>query len=371
MRILTSSSRPIAFYAPLKHPGHAIPSGDREVARMLLRALSQTRFGAQVVSTFTSLDAKGNAVDEAIIEAAAEADVQRLQTALPCRPAAWVTYHNYYKAPDLLGPAMSQAWGIPYVLVEASHAEKRMSGPWARFAARSAQASRSANLHIVLNRGDIAGLQKVGASRFLHLPPFLAPDEWPQKTASQANNQMRLLAVGMMRPGDKLASYAMLAEALRGLDGDWLLDIVGDGAAQAEVHAQFEPFESRIRFHGKITDRSRLAQLYAQADVLAWPGVNEAFGMAYLEAAACGLPAVAGAYGGVAEVVENGISGMLSPVGDVAAYRQNLALLLGDAELRHRLGINAREKVLQHHSLPAAAHRLELQIAGLLAEQEA
>src|SRR3546814_20999217 len=47
------------------------------------------------------------------------------------RPQLWFTYHLYYKAPDWIGPKVARALRIPYVVVEASVAYKRASGPWA------------------------------------------------------------------------------------------------------------------------------------------------------------------------------------------------------------------------------------------------
>src|SRR5258708_24281091 len=66
------------------------------------------------------------------------------------RPELWFTYHLYYKAPDWLGPAVSEALGIPYVIAEASYAPKRAHGPWAFGHEGSAAAIRKAAL--VLDR---------------------------------------------------------------------------------------------------------------------------------------------------------------------------------------------------------------------------
>ncbi|MFZ4532022.1 MAG: glycosyltransferase, partial [Alsobacter sp.] len=140
---------------------------------------------------------------------------------------------------------------------------------------------------------------------------------------------LRLLIVAMMRAGDKLASYRELADALARLPADgWMLDVAGDGPARSAVDAALAPFGHRVTRHGLVQDRNQLAALYAAADLLVWPAVNEAFGMVFLEAALQGCPAVAGRYGGVPGVVVDGDSGVLVPGGDPAAFAAAIAALI-------------------------------------------
>ena len=102
----------------------------------------------------------------------------------------------------------------------------------------------------------------------------------------------------MMRHGDKLDSYRLLAASLAMLsDLDWSLDIVGDGEARGEVAAALAPLGPRVRWRGAL-DEAGVADALANSDLFVWPAINEAFGMALLEAQASGLPVVAGASGG-------------------------------------------------------------------------
>ena len=79
-----------------------------------------------------------------------------------------------------------------------------------------------------------------------------------------------------------------------------------------------------------------LPGLYAAADAYLWPAVNEAYGMAFLEAQAAGLPVVAGRSGGVPDVI--GETGILTPAGDRAAFAEAVAGLLDDETRRRDLG---------------------------------
>lgn len=99
---------------------------------------------------------------------------------------------------------------------------------------------------------------------------------------------------------------------------------------------------------GNIESEHLMAIAYSAADVFVMPSLEEAFGQTALEASACGVPVVAFAAGGIPEIVRDGETGILAPVGDVRALRGALEKLLEDAKLRTGLGIRgvevAREK---------------------------
>jgi glycosyltransferase involved in cell wall biosynthesis len=167
------------------------------------------------------------------------------------------------------------------------------------------------------------------------------------------------MTVAMMRPGDKLSSYAALADALfRIRHLDWTLTIIGDGPARADVEALFAQLpKSRIEWLGQ-REPDEIAQLLSTACLYVWPGHGEAYGLAYLEAQAAGLPVIAEAVAGVSEAVADGRTGILTPGGDGEAYAQAIARLLQDGAEQNRLSENARDFITRERSLTAAAARL-------------
>jgi glycosyltransferase involved in cell wall biosynthesis len=354
----------VAFYAPMKPPGHPVPSGDRRVARLLIEALRRGGHEVRIASRLRSWDPGLDPARPARIQALggriAETLIRRGRAAAD-RPDVWFTYHLYHKAPDWLGPPVAAALGIPYVAAEASHAPRRAEGSWAAGHRAAAAAIRQAAALLTFSARDAAGLQVlVPAGRIVRLPPFL--DTAPfAAIARKPAEPPRLLAVGMMREGDKARSYALLAGALRRLqDRPWTLTVIGDGPARPQIAPLFD--RARTRFRGALPPEAMPAAL-AEADLLVWPAVNEAFGMALLEAQAAGLPVVAGAAGGadggVAGIVRDGETGLLAPAGDEAGFAAAVATLLDDPARRRAMGDAARANAVAGHDIAQAAAILD------------
>ncbi len=377
----------IAFYAPLKPPTYGTPSGDRRVAGLLMDALARAGQRVELVSTFRSFDGDGDAERQGALRSQGEAlgrtlAAQWRDAPHAERPGLWFTYHLYYKAPDWLGPVVSEALGIPYVIAEASYAPKRAGGPWAIGHEASVAAIRRAALVVCPSRDDIACLEAlIPGERMLHLPPFLELGPYRAAAAARDAHRARLAkahgldpavlwiaVVAMMRAGDKLASYRALAATLaRLVDLPWRLVVVGDGPMRAEARAALESaVPGRTVFLGELKNKD-LAPVYAACDLTAWPAVNEAYGMALLEAQAAGLPVVSCAVRGVPEVVLDGRTGLLAPVLDEAALAERIRALLLDGERRRALGRGAAAYVAAERSLEAAAARLGQALAPLAA----
>jgi glycosyltransferase involved in cell wall biosynthesis len=361
----------VAFYAPMKPPTHPVPSGDRRVARLLMKALK--RGGHQVVlaSRLRAWDRGTDPKNQIRIRKRGD----HIATSLiarwrdhPQRPDVWFTYHLYHKAPDWVGPAVSRALNIPYLVAEASHAPKQANGQWAEGYRAAEAALHHASAIFALSADDAKGLTRaLGDSAPIHrLPPFLDAGPYVRAAKQQIGRQGKLaqnrfdtptlLAVGMMRSGDKQASYTVLADAMAKLaDRDWRLTLVGFGPETDAIVSMFDP--DRTHHIGRL-DPADMAEMYAGADLFVWPAVNEAFGMVLLEAQAAGLPVVAGDGRGVPGIVENGRTGMLTPVGEAGPFADAVAALLDDPNRRREMGDAAQNYVLANHDMDAAVKRL-------------
>jgi glycosyltransferase involved in cell wall biosynthesis len=378
-------SRPVAFYAPLKPPDHPIPSGDRRMARALIEAFALADLPVELASRLRSYDRDGDAVRQQRLEALGGRLAARLVRCYAARraaerPRAWFTYHAYHKSPDWLGPAVSAALAMPYLLAETSFAPKQEGGAWALGHAATEEAIRAADVVLALTAIDAECLAPLvtAPAELRRLPPFVDPV--PARTARNERERHRtalarrfgldperswLLTVAMMRADVKRDSYGLLARALAQLlDLRWQLLVVGDGPARPEVMVMLHALgDDRVRLAGLIPEEA-LPPVYAAADLYVWPALGEAYGLAMLEAQAAGLPVVAGQGGGVAEVVADGRSGVLTTSGDPGAFARAMRDLLEEPQRRQAMAEAAARFVVEERSIGRAAAELAAALAA-------
>jgi len=110
--------------------------------------------------------------------------------------------------------------------------------------------------------------------------------------------------------------------------------MVGDGPDRPDAEREAEELgvTSAVRFLGRLDSVETLLQA---TDLFLLPSQTESFGLAALEAMACGAPVVASRAGGLPEVVDDGINGILEPVGSVEAMGRRAIELLRDPK-RHQ-----------------------------------
>jgi glycosyltransferase involved in cell wall biosynthesis len=166
----------------------------------------------------------------------------------------------------------------------------------------------------------------------------------------------------MMRPGDKLASYAALAAALAHVGVPFSLDVIGDGSAAPQVRALFAGFP--VCWHGAVHDQPTLRAAMEGAELLVWPGIGEGVGMLWLEAQAAALPCLA--FDGPAQAAILHPALPRTPPGDPLAFAAAIDAAAADRPGLAALGQEARRHVLAHHSLAAAATTLHDTLTPLL-----
>lgn len=137
------------------------------------------------------------------------------------------------------------------------------------------------------------------------------------------------------------------------------LRLVGGGPQRAELLAlaQALGLGDTVEFIGPVDHAEVPAQLRL-LDIYVAPSRHESFGVAVIEAMACGLPVVVSDAGGLPEVVQAGVSGLVVPVGDVAALADALAALVVDAGLRRRLAQAGRDRAVAQYDWPRCVDRM-------------
>jgi glycosyltransferase involved in cell wall biosynthesis len=117
--------------------------------------------------------------------------------------------------------------------------------------------------------------------------------------------------------------------------------------------------EQHVTFSGYVSTALTRTRLYRSADLFLFPSNRDAFSLVLLHAIAEGLPVISTFEGAIPEIIEDGITGFLVKKGDSAALGDRLCQLLGDTQLRQRMGRAARVKYLNEFTPQRFAERLE------------
>ncbi len=163
----------------------------------------------------------------------------------------------------------------------------------------------------------------------------------------------------VFREQKRLDNFLKVAEGVCSTNDKVSFIIVGDGPEKEKLKVLAEPLRSQGKVHFAGLQEN-VKPYFNMADVYLMTSDFEGLPIALLEAMSMSCAIVSTAVGGVPEVVENGVSGLLCDAGDVVALEKNVNLLLQDKEKRTTLAANARERVEQRFSMKNMVQKLEV-----------
>lgn len=351
----------IAFFAPFKPLGHRQPSGDLITAGGLVDFLVRRGHGVVPVSGLRCRWIFWQPWLWPRLAREARRVARRFGSG---RFDVWLSYHSYYKAPDLLGPGAARRMGVPYVLFQGIYSTKRRR-EWRTLPGfHLNRRVLLAATHVFANkRIDFRNLRRLlPAERVSYVAPGLASGTFRFEPGARAElrrswgvgDEPVVLSVAMFRPGVKAEGLRVVIRAcgeLRRRGCRLTLVIAGDGKERPALAALAErELPGRVVFAG-LVPRPDLCWYYSAAEVFAFPGIQESLGMVYLEAQACGLPVVAYDNAGTPEAVQNGRTGFLVPLHDAAAFTEAIGRLLSDEGRRRSMGEAAQSYIREYHDL--------------------
>ena len=175
-----------------------------------------------------------------------------------------------------------------------------------------------------------------------------------------------LVHVSNFRPVKRVHDVLAVFERVNAVRPARLL-MIGDGPDRSSVEARVRTLglHPRVRFLGRQDD---FVDALRDSDVFLLPSRSESFGVAALEAMACGVPVVASEVGGLPEVVAQGETGWLVACGDVEGMARAVLDIVGDPERRDRLGVLARERAVALFQDGPAVDRYEACYRRVLAQ---
>jgi glycosyltransferase involved in cell wall biosynthesis len=185
----------------------------------------------------------------------------------------------------------------------------------------------------------------VDENRVHLIPPGVDPSlfEGPFEDPFAGIRRPRVLFVGRLAPQKGVSTLVEAAGLLK--DPSARILLVGDGPERPKLERDAERLgvDDRLHFVGFFA-HDRLPAVFAHADLLVLPSLYEELGTVLLEAMQAALPIVASKTGGIPDVIENGVNGMLVPPGDPEALARAIDCLLADRKLACRLSEGAQER---------------------------
>jgi len=177
------------------------------------------------------------------------------------------------------------------------------------------------------------------------------------------SEEVTVLGVGRL---DQVKGFDVLSQAARLLHRTGVqtrVVVAGEGAERQALEGmnQEGSHGEHLSFLGMRDD---IPDLMAGADIFVMPSRSEGLPMALIEAMAAGLPVVASSVGGIPEVVEHGVHGLLVDPEDPVALAEAISLLSGDPNLRVRMGRAGQDRVKARFSIDAMVDQYERRLVG-------
>jgi glycosyltransferase involved in cell wall biosynthesis len=351
----------IGFYAPFKPLGHARPSGDLVTAAGIYDFLM--RQGHQLFPA-SRLRCRWIYWKPWLWLKLLWERTRVVQKFMAVPVDLWLTYHSYYKAPDLLGPAVCRKLKIPYIIFQGIYSTKQRR----RWITKpgfylNKNTLCSAN-HVFANKFvDLLNLKRLlPENRITYVAPGIIPGDfcfddtarYELRRKWNVGGEPVILSAAMFRADVKTEGLTWVIRACGELlrrGSSFRLVIAGDGKERDNLqHLAGKHVPDRVHFVGKIP-RAHMYRLYSAADLFVFPGIRESLGMVFLEAQSCGLPVVAFHNAGVPEAVQDAKTGILVPMYALEPFVDAISRLLDDKGLRQQMGRAASAYVREAHDL--------------------
>jgi len=273
---------------------------------------------------------------------------------------------HFATEPAELARNIAHALGVPFTFT--AHAYDIYRRPPADIAERVAAAAAVVTVSEA-NAAHMVGTLGVPADR-LHVIPC-GVDLEGFEPPEEASTQPRIVCISRLRPHKNVA---LLLDACRRLRDDgvaFTVAIIGDGSerpALEELRARYGL--DGVQFMGAL-EQGEVRDNLQSARLSVLPSDSEGFPVSLMEAAACGVPAVGTDVGGVAELIDDGVTGFVVPQGDAVALAGAMKRILTDPELAGSMSAAARRRAEQSFSVQRQVDRLVAVWAGALSQAQA
>jgi glycosyltransferase involved in cell wall biosynthesis len=352
----------IALYRPAESDGDPYPFGDSRAGELIAGAL---RLAGHEVEPKELRCVSSNVEIRQVV-----ADL----TSSGPPPDVWISSQIDGRSGDRIGPAVSAALAIPYILLQ----------PWFDRSVHAAggkpafpfQAIAAADATFVLSAAYAAKLAEHlpdHGDRVIGLPPFIDLDAVQPVINNRRTNRTLLahkhqlatdmpwlIVTGPMATGADLDAFRLLTQAMTPLSTlKWCLIVAGSGCRRDEIPSLLGRIP--VRHHRLLTVDSQadLLALLASGDLFIWPFTDESLPLPAIEAQALSLPIVAGRTAVMQEVVADGRTGMLVKPGNAASLGNAIGFLLRHPDFLRSHAEQGPKWVARHFDVRAIVSQLD------------
>tara|TARA_A100001037_G_C15153473_1_gene641422 strand:+ start:10266 stop:11417 length:1152 start_codon:yes stop_codon:yes gene_type:complete len=365
----------IAFYPLKEFPNHPNTLTEQVIMESLIKTLQLDNNIFLIPNEFNGSDNKRYEKEDKSpsIDGEREANnkIRKLKR-LPVnqRPQIWITYNLNVLSPDSLGPKISSALNIPYIIIGAKYSKKHLNSSNTQNLTVIAQQISHADVLLSFSYEETSTLIPIKSSKtkIIDLPPFVDFSIYEKLREKRVEIRQRiskkynlcisrpwLVTVAMLNPGNNLASYRLLGRSL------WLINkpnfnllIVGEGPAQKLVKESFKDLEVGIVAWIGKQGKSNILEILTACDIYVWPGYNEYCPIQFLMSQAAGLPVITGGFPGATKIIQNSKTGNIIIPWDDADFAESIVRICDDKSSREKMSSSAIKMVRENHSLSIA-----------------
>jgi len=375
---------------------HPVLGGGEKYTRSLARGLARLGFGMQVVTRRSSDDLKPLEVDDGVTIHRVAPTGQGRGKKFAMIPSALRLARRLARESDVLMNGGTRVLALPSRLAIAGTScalvlRPELNGELDGTLALWGRPPRALERSLVRSAARLRNrlLQRAGAvvaiseaiareardagfpgSRIHRIPHGIDLSEYAPASPDEKRARRRALGLppeavlvaytGRLIEGKGLETLLAAMRSLADLPS-WHLVLVGSGSGQVisvedalRKSAEAEGLRGRVTFTGRVEN---VAHYLGAADLFAFPTLDEALGMSAVEAQACGLPAVASRTGGVPDIVEHNVTGLLVPPGEAGPLAESVRSLLSDPDLRSRFSTAARARMKERFAFDLMVRR--------------
>lgn len=211
----------------------------------------------------------------------------------------------------------------------------------------------SSKIITVSQANSVLALKKSVANERALIRIWNGVPDLPGRASPGSRPQITLITAARFAPQK---DHLLLLEALREVEGDWRLLLVGNGPLRPQVEQAALDYglSGRVEFLG---EREDINSLLTSSDLFILPSKWEGLPLSILEAMRAGLPVIATNTGGVAEAVTDGVTGYLTTPGHVIELRTRIRQLISSPDLLASMSLAARQRYEQDFQIETMVHK--------------